>query len=378
VNKPYKKHQSFEGFSGAGADVEQQRARAITVLENLRPPANRPDNFTDVMQRAASALREHASKFQIAHFIADEMALLEDLELQDFLYHRFRYDVFPSTHELDDYPPYLQIEPTSICNYRCGFCYQSNEAFSRKESGHMGVMALDTYRSVVDQIEGHVQFVSLASRGEPLICKELPAMLEYSRDKFLNLKVNTNASLLTEKLCHVLLSGAVRTLVFSADAAEEPLYSQLRVNGSLERVLRNIEMFQKIRERDYSEVRILTRVSGVMVDESKQDMDSMQKLWSGLVDQVSFVAYNPWENIYVVEPNEMDTPCSDLWRRLFVWYDGTVNPCDTDYQSALKVGMIGSASIADLWRGEEYSRLRTAHSNSQRRELEPCRRCSVV
>ena len=73
-------------------------------------------------------------------------------------------------------------------------------------------------------------------------------MIEYSIDKFLNFKVNTNASLLTEKHCHALLSGGAKTVVFSADAAEEPLYSQLRVRGKLKKVLENIERFQKIRE----------------------------------------------------------------------------------------------------------------------------------
>ena len=40
-------------------------------------------------------------------------------------------------------------------------------------------------------------------------------------------------------------------MVFSADAAEEPLYSQLRVRGKLKKVLENIERFQKIREVEY-------------------------------------------------------------------------------------------------------------------------------
>ena len=119
--------------------------------------------------------------------------------------------------------------------------------------------------------------------------------MEYSIGKFLNLKVNTNASLITEAKCHDLLCGGVRTIVFSADAAEEPLYSQLRVNGKLDRVLKNIELFQKIRETQYDSLPIISRVSGVLVGET-QNMKSMQSLWGGLVDQISFVKYNPWEN----------------------------------------------------------------------------------
>tara|TARA_Y100000588_G_scaffold373335_1_gene447062 strand:- start:1067 stop:2203 length:1137 start_codon:yes stop_codon:yes gene_type:complete len=378
VNKPYRKHHSFTGFSGAGSDVAVQLARALAAMKVSLVTASQSDNLAPVLKRAHAALQEEESSFEITQFIADEMAMLNEGELVEYLYHRYRYDIFPQTRELDAYPPYLQIEPTSICNYRCVFCYQANEAFSRKSSGHMGSMSLDLYKRVVDQVEGHVQFLSLASRGEPLICRDLPEMLEYSRGKFLNLKVNTNASLLTEELCHSLLNGAVRTLVFSADSAEEPLYSQLRVNGNLDRVLRNVAMFQRIRERDYPRARILTRVSGVRVDEGRQDLSEMQSVWGGLVDQISFVKYNPWENIYEAEPIRIEAPCSDLWRRMFVWYDGTVNPCDTDYQSHLKVGQIGRDSIPDLWNSGAYQALREGHEDGRRNVTEPCRRCSVI
>src|SRR6185369_14491907 len=96
---------------------------------------------------------------------------------------------------------------------------------------------------------GRCEAITLASRGEPTICKDLPAMLEYCRGKFLGLKLNTNAWFLDEKLSHAILSAEIGTLVFSADAAQEPLYSQLRVNGRLDRVLENVRRFQEIRTK---------------------------------------------------------------------------------------------------------------------------------
>ena len=242
----------------------------------------------------------------------------------------------------------------------------------------MGSMSLDLYKKIVDEAEGNIEFLSLASRGEPLVCREFAAMMEYSIGKFLNLKINTNASLMTEAHCHALLCGGTSTIVFSADAAEEPMYSQLRVNGKLERVLRNIERFKKIRETQYPQTQLITRVSGVMFDQEKQNMESMQRLWGGLVDQVSFVKYNPWENIYDTKPNGIKTPCSDLWRRMFVWYDGTVNPCDSDYRSTLQVENIARSSIDKIWASKSYQRLRNVHHHGRRTQTEPCRRCTVV
>ena len=386
VNKTiYRKHQSFKSFSGeqSDKDIDNQKLRAIRVLANNDLPDHGwPSNWQDILERARKALTEEKenktiSTFKITPFIADEMRNLSDSELPRYFYHRYRYDVFPSQLELDDYPPYVQIEPTSICNYRCVFCYQADTQFSKKRSPHMGTMKLRLFQEVIDQIEGNVEFISLASRGEPLICKNLPQMLDYTVGKFLNLKVNTNASRLSEKICHSLLNGSVRTLVFSIDATDADLYSKLRVNGNLTRVQKNIERFRNIQETQYPEVKIITRVSGVKVN-SDQDITQMKSKWSGLVDQVAFVDYNPWETIYSAPTNDVISHCSDLWRRFFIWFDGKVNPCDSDYRSSLSVGNIGMRTIKELWRSEEYQSLRAAHQLGNRQSLEPCVRCVVV
>ena len=36
---------------------------------------------------------------------------------------------------------------------------------------------------------GKIEFITLASRGEPLVSKNINEMLNYTRDKFLNLKL---------------------------------------------------------------------------------------------------------------------------------------------------------------------------------------------
>ena len=285
--------------------------------------------------------------------------------------------MYPQLKIIDEYPPCLQIEPSSICNYRCVFCFETDKTFTNKKNGFMGTMKLDLFKKIIDNAEGKVEFVTLASRGEPLVGKEIDKMLEYTIGKFLNLKINTNASLLNEKMCHAILSGGVKTIVFSADAADEKLYKELRVNGNLRTVLKNIELFEKIRISKYSSKKIITRVSGVKFSK-KQDFESMIDLWRGLVDQVAFVEYNPWENTYLRKPNKIVTPCSDLWRRMFIWWDGKANPCDVDYKSNLSVGLFPNKSLNQLWRCSEYERFRRLHLDSKRSELSPCKSCTVI
>ena len=169
--------------------------------------------------------------------------------------------MYPDKKILDDFPPYLQIEPSSICNYRCVFCFETDKTFTNKKNGFMGTMKSELFRDIIDDAKNNIEFISLASRGEPLVNPEFEKMIGYTEGKFLNLKINTNASLLNEKKCHSILSSGVKTLVFSADAADEKLYSKLRVNGKLHKVLKNIEQFNQIKEKDYKNKKIITRVS---------------------------------------------------------------------------------------------------------------------
>ena len=378
----YRKHNSFVGFRGHDANYEGSTlAKIAAALEEPTNTSQLSTNFQTILESVKIDLFASGSldrpRFGVTPHVAKEIDLLAERDIARYLVHRYRYEMYPQLYLLDDYPPYLQIEPTSICNYRCVFCYQTDNSFTRRSNGFMGHMTLETFKNLIDQAQGNVEFISLASRGEPMLCKDINAMLAYTRGKFLNLKLNTNASLLEEDKVHVILESGVKTLVFSVDAAEEPLYSQLRVNGSLEKVLANIERFQKIRETQYPEVKIITRVSGVKV-RAEQDLDGMVSYWGGLVDQVAFVDYVPWENVYAAPYTNVATPCSDLWRRMFVWWDGQINPCDVDYRSTLSAGLLGDKGLGLLWRSELYETLRSRHIDGRRTSVSPCDRCVVV
>ena len=320
---------------------------------------------------------DNASPFGLHSFNMAEIQKLSDAELPRFLFYRYRYEMFPQRLQIDEFPPCLQIEPASICNYRCLFCYQIDEEFTKKNNGMMGIMSLDLFKRVIDEAQGKCEAVTLASRGEPLICPDFGPMIKYAGGKFLALKLNTNAWFLNEKLCYAILEAGVNTVVFSADAASEPTYSRLRVNGNLEKVYANIKKFRDIREKYFPHSKVITRVSGVKVP-SADSLEDMGKFWGELVDQVAFVNYNPWENSYKQVVNEITTPCSDLWRRMFVWWDGTVNPCDVDFKSTLSMGNLKSDSLSGLWKSSKYTSLRESHQEKKRSQCEPCARCAFV
>ena len=382
MKQVYKKYNSFIGIRlKKKYDKNDLLNNLKLILDDEKNLVNLDHYYLKVLGYIKKDLfcsgTEGRPKFDLTPNVVKEIQSIDLSQIPKYLVHRYRYEIHPQLRISDDFPPYLQIEPTSICNYRCVFCYQTDKKFNKRSDGYMGHMKLETFKLMIDQAEGNIEFISLASRGEPLLCPDFKEMLSYTRDKFYNLKINTNASLLDEKMSHAILESGVITLAFSADAADSALYSKLRVNGKLENILKNIKKFQEIRTKKYSKSKIITRVSGVKVN-NQQNLNAMVKYWGDLVDQIAFVDYMPWENVYKSKYSEVQTPCSDLWRRMFVWWDGKVNPCDVDYKSKLSVGNINNSNISELWKSDDYKKLRQRHESKLRNDTFPCNRCVLV
>jgi organic radical activating enzyme len=373
----YDKANSLNEIRGVQTQRDQVIERLRILLSTIGELAEK-DPLRLALRDLFSDEQHGGTSFVLRGHVVEEISRLQDVELVRYLRYRYSYDIYPIEKTVSAYPPLVQIEPASICNYRCIFCYQTDKKLTNKKYGHMGLMDIDLFRELIDQLKGNVEAVTLASRGEPTVNNKLTEMLRYLAGKFLATKVNTNAYLLDDNVSRAILESDIQTLVFSADAASEPLYSQLRVNGSLERVLRNIERFYELQSKEYSKSRTITRVSGVRYSSVVQDLDDMEAYWRRYVDQVTFVDYNPWENVYDAERRVIGQPCSDLWRRLFVWWDGRVCPCDVDYLTTLMDENVRDREIRDIWNGKRYWELRKQHLSGDRNAMEPCSRCVVV
>ena len=213
INKinTYNKHNSFFSFSSINKEFNDDKiTKKINTLYKNKIGLDKI-NINDhlILDKTVQDLnlnyeQKKKSNFTLSKNVIDEILSLNENEILRYLVFRYKYEIFPLVKKLDKYPPYLQIEPSSICNYRCVFCFETDKTFTNKKNGFMGKMDINLFKNIIDQIHGNIEFISLASRGEPLANPDIPKMLEYCSNKFLNLKINTNASLLDEKknTCH--------------------------------------------------------------------------------------------------------------------------------------------------------------------------------
>tara|TARA_Y100000031_G_scaffold155579_1_gene206768 strand:- start:399 stop:1565 length:1167 start_codon:yes stop_codon:yes gene_type:complete len=277
-----------------------------------------------------------------------------------------------------DYPPYLLIEPVSTCNLRCPFCFQTDQSFTRKP--FMGTMKLDLFINIIDQAsELGVGAITIASRGEPTLHKDLGEMLKYAKNKknIFEVKLNTNATKLTKNLCNQIFESEVNQVVISADHYEKKTFEELRKNSNFETVVKNVNMLFETRKKFKNPLTEI-RVSGIDYYKST-DKNKFYDFWIKNSDEVTLGdALERWDTYNNKVHPEINDQCQNLWDRMYIWFDGKVNPCDTDYKSYLSYGNVNEFSIKELWNNKIIKNIRNNHLKNQRIEIDPCNKCGVT
>lgn len=376
----YKKHNSFVAAGGYDFNAIKTSIKGkLSLVSNEFGSINQTEYsrlLAEAIQELKKAVDENCSSIFNSLDLCEFDRLPKNLWAR-YLIYRYKYVVFPKTHHLDAYPPCIQIEPTSICNLRCKFCYQVDDKLSSKSNGYMGQMELDLFKSVVDQIEGNVEAITLASRGEPTLAKQFPEMMSYLKGKFVGLKINTNATRLKESIIESILDAEPAVIVFSMDSAHREEYEYMRENAKFDQVVANIKKTIELKHSNFTSSRTLLRVSGVNYKGNDLGYDSLVECFGDTLDQIALVDMVPWIDPYNSELSEVEDPCSELWRRMFVWWDGSIGVCDVDYLQSIKIGSARNSgkTISQLWLSDEYRRIRSNHLHSSRKGV--CARCSV-
>ena len=302
----------------------------------------------------------------------------DNKKIIEYLIFRYKFRYSSQKKFAFAYPLYLLIEPVSTCNLRCPFCFQTDKSFTKKP--FMGVMDFELFKKVVDEANDiGVRAITLGSRGEPTLHKQFADMISYisSKEKIFELKINTNATFLTKEVSRAILDNKVNQVVISGDHYIKDEYERLRLGSNFDEVVSNVDQLYNMRKKNFPNSITEIRISGVD-NEKNLNREAYKNFWIKRADHV--VAQYPLErwNTYENEVIEdLYDPCEYLWDRMYVWFDGKVNPCDADYKSYLSYGNVNENTISDIWNGNTINKLRESHLNRKRTQIEPCNKCGV-
>ena len=135
-----------------------------------------------------------------------------------YLIYRYKLNIYPKKKIISKFPVYLLVEPTSVCNLRCVMCFQIDKSFTKKP--FMGFMNFNLFKKIIDEASSNgTSAITLASRGEPLLHPKISQMIKYISKKknFIDVKLNTNATKLNEKLCHEILNSNINIVVITSN-----------------------------------------------------------------------------------------------------------------------------------------------------------------
>jgi radical SAM protein with 4Fe4S-binding SPASM domain len=290
-----------------------------------------------------------------------------------FLEYRKKWEEWPKTFTVGEFPLHLDIEATCLCNLHCPFCATSYEPIGGK-----GFMSFDTFKKIIDEgAEYGLCAIKLNSggRGEPLLNKSLPEMVAYAKKReIMDVYFNTNAALLTRDIGARLIQAGLDRISISFEGIEAEVYEKYRVGASFEKVLRNIREFVKLRDEMNVE-KPLVRIQTVALTELRSGLDEYKEFWEKIVDEVAFIDFKDYS--YIQRDLIYNWACQYLWQRMMVSWDGTISVCQFDYLNSCKLGNINNGdTIRSAWKGKTMEDIRELHKNGRSHEVGVCNGCS--
>ncbi|MBR5460052.1 MAG: radical SAM protein [Clostridia bacterium] len=265
------------------------------------------------------------------------------------------------------------VEISNICNLSCSFCPGTSRTPRR--------MSVEEFSTVLDKLEGYVEYLYFHLLGEPLCHPELEAFLTLAQSRGFKVTLTTNGTLI-DKRAELLLRLKPYKIVFSLHSFEAN-----SITSSLEKYLENCFAFGKGAEGESIVVYRLWNNGGS--DSLNSEIEERLSLvfprpWlesrNGVrIGDKAFLQYGDkfdWPDI--TSGNESETVfCYGLRDQIGILADGTVVPCCLDNNGTIALGNIFETSFDEIL---STPRAKAIYEGFSRRNAsEPlCRRCSYA
>lgn len=298
--------------------------------------------------------------------------------------YRRRWLENPVNRVVENFPLHLDVEATTHCNLKCIMCPRT-ELVERGMFWRLQHFDFDMYCRLIDEgVANGLCSLKFNYLGEPLMNPRLPDMIHYAKSAgVLDVMFNTNATLLDRETSEAVIDSGLDQLFFSFDGSNKEQYEAIRVGAKHDRVMSNIRTFHEVR-RVRGVRRPFTRVSMVLMKETRDSADEFVRLFEGIVDAVALDDYVDHSSQHtdrgVVDLTKVTTKfcCPQLWQRMFVHPDGIVTPCCIDSMRELRMGDIFKQSAKEIWLGETYQNMRGLHATGRFDEIPTCGRCPLA
>ena len=273
-------------------------------------------------------------------------------------------------------PIRLWVESASICNLRCVMC--PNKCMSADEKG---IMSLDLFKKIVDEVKGSISDLYLHHRGEPLVNPALFDMITYARQAGIKTRFHTNGTLLTEDRARRLLEAGPDLVSFSVDGFDKGPYERVRVGATFEKTIENILGLLALRRkmglrRPYIVIEKIVFKNEPMPADPVKVAELTRRFEEAGADEIIEKEEYIWAEESAPElpepPGKM--VCTFPWYAAVICWDGSVTPCPQDFHAKMTLGNVSQTSLREVWNGPAYQDLRRRQA-SDLGSLALCHKC---
>lgn len=302
---------------------------------------------------------------------------------EDFIIEKEPYVFAKPWHK--KFPPMVVVSITNVCNLRCTHCYYSK--FVKLPSYHPNMLKWEIWEKMCNEVSNWPGVImNFGTDGEPLLHPRFLDMLRLARRKSISpINITTNGLLMDEKFNKAVTEENLSDIInISVDAFTPETYAKIR-GGNFERLIKNIHNL--IEERNNSSSPLKVQVNFIDQPDSRAEVNAFKEYWEKRADHVLIRTYYDATSVTgETGPNitgkqavfeQTDRwPCQQFWRRFNIADDGTARFCVDDWFNKTRVGDLNVQSIAEIWTGDEYNRLRHLQITGQFDKIPYCTKCT--
>jgi molybdenum cofactor biosynthesis enzyme MoaA len=193
----------------------------------------------------------------------------------------------------------VYLDTNWSCNISCRICLHS--IIDHGPIRH-GSMSLELFAKIARDVFPITQHLSLSCSAEPLMSgifvDVLKSIGEYNVPF---VEFITNATLLNERNIDAIISSGVDLMLVSVDSADREVFEKIRLGAKFEKVISNLEKFQKAK-RERGAAKPALRFSAVLMRSTIEGIEDLMRLAHRLdAEGIHFRHFIPYAPLYLKE-----------------------------------------------------------------------------
>ena len=260
--------------------------------------------------------------------------------------------------KLPQFPFLVDVELTNHCNLKCIFCGQ--QVMTRDK----GFISEEILKRVTDECSKYNTPIRFIRWGEPFLHPKIIDFCKYIKSKGLLLHITNNGLAIKESQMKALIKLEVDSIIFSFQGATKKQYELMRNNHRYDELKAKVLKMVELRG---NKEKPFIHISSTMTNETKKEIDAFIDYWGHIVDSVGIGKTN-LSRVSALQVKSFETigkldvlkkqetikkhysPCTEVYQKLSVDWDGKVTCCCEDFDNFLTVGDLTTQStLFDIW-----------------------------